>query len=102
AAAATGPRGVPWRRFLPAFAPAGALGPHEGRSGGWFADGVADHRNAGRRRFGLYPDKCDFDYRWADLSGSRSLLWRCAPGGERWSFGVPRWRRRTDQGDAPG
>ena len=34
------------------------------------AHGVADHRDPGGRRVGVYSDQCHLDYRWADLSCS--------------------------------
>ncbi len=41
-----------------------------------FADGAADHRNAGGRRFGLHSDERHFDHRRPDLSRSRSVQFR--------------------------
>jgi F-type H+-transporting ATPase subunit alpha len=46
----------------------GALGEDE-RCQGWrFADGAADHRNAGGRRIRVHPDQRDLDHRRTDLS----------------------------------
>ena len=63
---------------------------------------AADHRDAGQRRVGLYPDQRDFDYRRPDLPGDRSVLPGHPPGGERRSVGVARGLRRADQGDEEG
>lgn len=43
-------------------------GKPEGKGERWrLVDSPAHHRDAGGRRFGLYPDKCDFHYRWSDI-----------------------------------
>ena len=39
-----------------------------------FADGPADHRDAGGRRVGLYPDERDLDHRRSDLPRHRILF----------------------------
>ena len=45
-----------------------------------FTDRIADYRNAGRRRFRVYPDQRDFDHRRTDLFGGRPVLFRYSPG----------------------
>ena len=67
-----------------------------------FAHRAADHRDAGRRRFGLHSDERDFDHGRPDLSGNRFVLSRRPPGGFRRSLGLPRRFRRADQGDEAG
>ena len=42
--------------------------------GAGLAHGAAGDRDAGRRRFGLYPDQRDLDHRWTDLPGNRIVL----------------------------
>ena len=39
----------------------------------WFVDRPANHRDAGRRRVGLYSHECDFYYRWSDIPRERPL-----------------------------
>ena len=63
------PRGVPWRRLLPALPAAGARRPHERAVRRRLADGAAGHRDAGERRLGLHPDERDLDHGRPDLPG---------------------------------
>ncbi len=72
AAPAAGTRGLSGRCVLSAFAPARARGEDE--RGAWqrFAHRAAGDRDAGRRRFGLYPDQRDLDHRWSDIFGDRA------------------------------
>ena len=77
---AAGPRGVSGRRVLPALAAARARGEAEQGAGRRFADGAADHRDAGRRPVGVHPDQRDFDHRRPDLPRSRTCSTRaCVP-----------------------
>ena len=64
--------------------------------------GAADHRDAVRRRVGLYPDERHFHHRRSAHSGNASVLLRPASGGECGPVRVPRGRRRADQGDEKG
>ena len=72
----------------------------ERQEGRRIADGAAGDRNAGGRRIGLHSDQRHFDYRWADLSGNRSVQLGRAAGGERRYLGKPRGRQCADQSDA--
>ena len=56
------------------------------------------HRDAGRRRFGVHPDQCHFDYRRPDLPGVGSVQLQRAAGHQRGHFGEPRGRQCADQG----
>ena len=69
------------------------------KEGGGLADRAADHRDAGRRRVGVHPDQRHLDHRRPDLPRDRPVLLGRAPGGERRHLGLPRRRRRADQGD---
>ena len=64
-----------------------------------FADGAADHRNAGRRRVGVHPDQRHLDHRRPDLSRNRSVLpghrvRRSRSGSRSRASGRPRSSRR--------
>ena len=61
------PRSVSGRRFLSAFAFARTQRARHGGSRRRLAHGSADHRNAGRRRFGLHSDQRHLDHGRADL-----------------------------------
>jgi F-type H+-transporting ATPase subunit alpha len=82
--------------------PAGARGEAERRQWQRFADGAADHRNAGRRRFRLHSDQRDLDHRWPDLPRDRSVQCRRPPGDQCRSVGQPRRFGCADQGDEEG
>ena len=73
-----------------------------GQAGRRFADGSADHRDAGGRRFGLHSDERDFDYGWADLPRDGPVQLGRSSGGERGSVGVARRILGGDQGDQAG
>ena len=62
-----------------------------------FDDGVAHHRNIGRRRFRLYSDKRNFDHRWTDLSGNRIVPRWDQTGYQRRYFGITRRWFGADQ-----
>ena len=51
--------------------------------GGGSLDQLADHRNAGRRHFGLHSDERDLDHRRADLSRIRSVQLGRSSGDQR-------------------
>ena len=53
------------------------------RQGRRLADGIAHHRDPGRRRERLYPHQRDFDYRRSDLSGVSPVQLGYPPGRER-------------------
>ncbi len=63
------------------------------------ADRAADHRNAGGRRVGLYPDQRDLHHRRPDLPRNRPVLSGHPAGHQRRPVGQPRRRCRADQGD---
>ena len=67
--------------------------------GAGFAHRAADHRDQGRRRLGVHPDQRDLDHRRPDLPRRRPVQVGCAARGRRRHLGVPRRRRRADQGD---
>ena len=69
ASTAAGPRSVSRRRFLSALSLARTRVEAERRERRRVADGTADHRDAGWRRFGLHSDERHFDYGRTDLSG---------------------------------
>ena len=73
----------------------------EAYPGDVFCD-AADHRDAVRRRVGLYPDERHFHHRRSAHSGNAPVLFRPASGGECGPVRVPRGRRRADQGDEKG
>ena len=66
------------------------------------ADRVADHRDPGRRRLGLYSDQRDFDHRRPDLSRNRAVLSRHPPGHQCRPVGQPGRLGGADQGDEAG
>ena len=70
-AAAPGTRGVSRRRLLLPQPTARAGLQAERRARRRIDDGLADHRNAGRRSLGLHSDQRDFDHRRADLPRAR-------------------------------
>ncbi len=72
------------------------------RTGRRLADLAADHRNAGRRSFGLHSDQRDFDHRRADLPATGLVLCRHSSGHERRYFGFSRRWGGSDQGDEEG
>ena len=76
AAPSAGTRSVSRRRVLSSHPLAGARREAERQERRRIADRAADHRNAGRRRFGLHSDQRHFDYRRPDLSGNRSCSTR--------------------------
>ena len=102
AAPSAGPRSVSRRRLLPALAPARARGEVEQGERRRFADGAADHRDAGRRPLGLHPDQRHLDHRRPDLPRERPVPPGRAPGDQRRQLGLARRRFGADQGDAPG
>ena len=74
AASSSGTRGVPRRRVLPAFAPAGARGEDERRERCGLPHGAPHHRDAGRRRVRLHPDERHLHHRRPDLPADRPVL----------------------------
>ena len=66
------------------------------------ADRASDHRDAGRRRFGLHPDQRHLDHRRPDLPRDRPVLPGHPPGDQRRPLGQPRRLGRADQGDEEG
>ena len=96
------PRSVPWRRVLSSLALARTRREAERQARRGFAHVVARHRNASRRRLGLYSDERNFHHRRPDLSRSRPLQRRHSSRDQRRHLGQPRRRQRADQGDAPG
>ncbi len=76
-------RGVSRRHFLPALPIAGARRETQRRARRRIAYGAADHRDAGRRRIGVYPDQRDLDHRRPDLPRTRSVLRGRASGDQR-------------------
>ena len=97
-----GPRGVPRRRLLPPQPPARARREAERRAGRRLAHRAADHRDQGRRRVGVHPDQRHLDHRRPDLPRRRPVQVGRAARGRRRHLGVPRGRRRADQGDEVG
>ena len=103
-----GTRGLSRRRVLPALAPARARRAHQrgargeahqrrGQGQDRLADGVADHRDAGRRRVRVRADECDLHYGRPDLPGDGPVQLRHPPGHQRRLVGVARRRRRADE-----
>ena len=88
--------------FYLALALAGARGQAQRRARRRFAHRLADHRNPGQRRLGLYSDQRDLDHRRPDIPRDGSVLPGHSPGGERRSVGVARRLLRPDQGDEEG
>ncbi len=68
----------------------------------WFADGLADHRDQGRRRVGVHPDQCDLDHRRPGVPPGQPVQVGCAPSDRRRHLGVASRQRRTDQVDEVG
>ena len=66
---------------------------------GRFADGVADHRDAGRRSVGVHPDERDFDHGRPDLLAAGPGPRRHLAGDGRRHLGVARRRQGPDSGD---
>ncbi len=93
-----GREAYPGRRVLLPQPAAGAVGQAERRAGRRLAHVAADHRNAGRRSLGLHSDQRDLDHRRPDLPAARPVLRRHSAGHERGHLGLPRRRRRPDQG----
>ena len=102
AAPPAGPRGVPGRRLLPALPVAGALCQALGRERWGVDDGAADHRDEGRRHLRLHPDERDLHHRRAAVPRVGAVLLRGPPRDQRGRLGLPRGRRRADQGDEEG
>ena len=102
AAPPAGPRGVPRRRLLPAQPPARAGRQALRRARRRLAHRAADHRDQGRRRLGLHPDQRDLDHRRPDLPAGRPVQVGRPARGRRGHLGVPRRRRRADQGHEDG
>ena len=92
-------RGVPGRRLLPAQPAARAGRQAERRARRRLADRAADHRDQGRRRLGVHPDQRHLDHRRPDLPAGRPVQVGRASRRRRGHLGVPRGRRRADQGD---
>ena len=62
----------------------------------------AGHRDQGRRHLGLHPDQRDLDHRRPGLPPGRPVQVRRAARRRRGHLGVPRGRRRPDQGHEDG
>ena len=71
-------------------------GQGQGQDG--LADGVAGHRDAGRRRVGVRADERDFDHRRSDLPRDRSLQRGHPARDQRGPLGVARRRLGADEG----
>ena len=69
---------------------------------GGCSDRAPDHRDAGRRRFRLYPDQRHFDHRRPDLPRDRAVQLRHPSGSQPRYLGIPCRRQRADQGDEEG
>ena len=99
AEAAVRPRGVSRRRVLPAQ-PAARTGRARRREVRQrFADGAADHRDAGRRRVGVHPDQRHLDHRRPDLPrdglcSTRASVRRSRSASRSPASGRPRSSRR--------
>ena len=63
---------------------------------------AADHRDPGRRRFGVHPDQRHLDHRRPDLPRDRPVLPGHPPGDQRRPLGQPRRLGGADQGDEEG
>ena len=62
----------------------------EGHGEGWrLADGIAYHRDAGRRRVGLYPHQRYFHYRRTDIPRDQPVQQRCTSRHQRGYLGEP-------------
>ena len=96
------PRGLSRRRVLSAFAAARTRRQDERRARRRLADRAAGHRDAGRRRVGLYPDQRDLDHRRPDLSRDRAVLSGHSSGHQCRPVGQPRRLGGADQGDEAG
>ena len=62
----------------------------------------AGHRDQGRRHLGVHPDQRDLDHRRPDLPRGRPVQVGRPAGHQRRPVGVPRRRRRADQGHEDG
>ena len=102
AAPPAGPRGLPRRRVLPAQPAARAGRQAVRRERRRLADRPAGHRDQGRRHLGLHPHQRDLDHRRPDLPAGRPVQVGCPAGLRHRPVGVPRGRRRPDQGDEEG
>jgi F-type H+-transporting ATPase subunit alpha len=69
---------------------------------GRLPDGAAHHRDPGRRRVRLHPNKRDFHHRRSDLPGAGPFLRRRPPGHQRRFVGIPRRWRRPGEGHEAG
>ena len=67
-------------------------------SNGRKSDGVASHRDLGRRRVGLHPHERDFDHRRPDLLRDWVVLQGYPSRHQRRTFSVQSGLRRSDQG----
>ena len=88
--------------FYLALASARALGKDVEGAGRRFADGSADHRDAGGRRFGVHSDQRHLHHRRTDLLRDRPLQLRRSPRGERRPLRLARRICRCDQGHQAG
>ena len=71
-------------------------------NGGGSLTALPDHRDEGRRHLGLHPDQRDLDHRRPDLPAGGPVQVGHPPRLRHRPVGVPRGRRRPDQGHEDG